>query len=209
MNIKSYFSSDESENNSLHLVMLKLWGLVQKNNLLPNANGLCAIKLSELFPLRDLQADIDLKFRPLFKIMSSPQRIELHNYSAYEELTLDSECIAFLNAKGASFPDAFIFSIPRIGIQEKQSVVAKKRSVNGQSPRVSDDASFQIEKAKNPSDAVFVLITDEQLGVTTLGPLDIFIGCDNFTQFSGPLIALRKLHCINELNESAKRLKLK
>jgi hypothetical protein len=90
--------------------MAKLWGLVQKNNLSPDKDGLCSIMLSELFPLRDSQADIVIRFRPLFQIMSSTQRINLCNYKTYEELISDSECIAFLNAKGIANTPAPIFA---------------------------------------------------------------------------------------------------
>jgi hypothetical protein len=206
--IKSYYSPAESENYSLHIVMAKLWGLVQKNKLSKDEDGLCSIMLSELFPLRDLQADTVIRFRPLFQIMSSTQRMDLHNYKTYEELISDSECIAFLNAKGASFPDAVIFSNPRIGIQEKQSVVAKKRRLGGSPPSYFDNASYQKERLKFPATEIFVLIADEKAGDITFGPLDIFIDCENFAQFSGPLIALRKLFSVNELNESVKPLKL-
>lgn len=206
--IKSYYSSEESENNSLHIVMAKLWGLVQKYELKPDEDDLYTIWLSQLFPLRGSQADITIKFRPQFKIMNAPHRIDTSNYKTYEESTLDTECIAFLNAKGASFADAVIFSRPRIGIQEKQSVVAKKRNLNGQAPASFSDSSFQKERAKFPKDDIFVLITDEEIGAKNLGPLDVLIGCDDFAQFAGPLIALRKLNCTNELNESVKRIKI-
>ena len=55
---------------------------------------------------------------------------------------------------------------------------------------------------------IFVLITDEKAGEIKLGPLDVMVDCQTFTHFAGPLIALRKLFCLNSLNESAKRLKL-
>ena len=47
------------------------------------------------------------------------------------------------------------------------------------------------------------------MGKITIGELDVFIDYENFAEFAGPLIALRKLYCINELNESVKRVKLK
>jgi hypothetical protein len=49
-NLKSYFSSDESENNSLHILMAKLWGLVQKNKLVADGTGLCTVMLPEVLP---------------------------------------------------------------------------------------------------------------------------------------------------------------
>jgi hypothetical protein len=126
--------------------------------------------------------------------MTSTQRINLCNYKTYEELISDSECITFLNAKSASFPDAVIFSNPRIGIQEKQSVVAKKRKLAGSPPSYFDNASYWEERLKFTATEIFVLIADEKAGDITLGPLDIFIDCENFAKFSGPLIALRKLY---------------
>jgi len=36
----------------LHIIMAKLWGLVQKNKLFADGTGLCTIMLSELLPLR-------------------------------------------------------------------------------------------------------------------------------------------------------------
>ncbi|KAJ3316538.1 hypothetical protein HDV06_003309, partial [Boothiomyces sp. JEL0866] len=57
-NIKSYFSPEESENNSLHIMMAKLWGLTQKNGLTADATGQCTIMLSELLNLRDEQPDV-------------------------------------------------------------------------------------------------------------------------------------------------------
>jgi hypothetical protein len=204
--IKSYFSPDESENNSLHIMMAKLWGLVQKDKLVADTSGLCAIKLSQLLPLRKSQVDVEIKFRPLFAIMSSTQRITSKNYEKYQDLSFDSECIAFLNAKGASYTDAVIFSTPQIGIQEKQSFEAKKRKLNGFSLSSFDAASFQEERQKFPEDGIFVLIADEKIGNVTLGERDIFIDYGNFEEFSGPLIALRKLYCINELNRPAKKI---
>ena len=203
---KSYFSPDESENNSLHIVMAKLWGLVHKNKLSTDKDGLYSISLSELFPLRDSQRDSKIRFRPLFQINSSPQRIDKYNYI---ELISDYECMAFLNAKGASFPDAVIFSNPIIGIQEKQSIVAKKRRLAGSPASYVDNASYQIEREKFLQNQIFVLVTDEEIGDFKLGPLDVVIDCENFAEFCGPLIALRKLYSINALNENAKRLKLK
>jgi hypothetical protein len=44
--IKSNLSPDESENNSLHIMMAKLWGLVQKNSLTADTSGFCTIMLS-------------------------------------------------------------------------------------------------------------------------------------------------------------------
>jgi hypothetical protein len=206
-NIGSFFSSDQSENNSLHIIMAKLWGLVQKDKLVADKNGLCAIKLSQLFPLRKSQVDREIKFRPLFTIMSSTQRINAQNYGKYQNLSSDSECIAFLNAKGASYADAVIFSIPQIGIQEKQSVEAKKRKVNGFVPSSFNSESWDEERKKFPEGSVFVLITDQKAGKdVTLGDLDILIDYENFEDFAGPLIALRKLFSINYLNPLAKRI---
>ena len=113
----------------------------------------------------------------------------------------DSECIAFLNAKGASFPDAVIFPNPRIVIQEKQSVVDKKRKLDGSPPSSFDNASYRMERQELSATEIFVLIADEQAEDITSGPLDVFIDCEDFAKFSGPLVALRKL-CINALNES-------
>lgn len=104
-----YFSPDGSENNSLLFMMAKLRGLVQRNNLTPDCNGLCEVELSELLPLRHRQPDIKIKFRPLFTIESSERRIEMGNYNDFKDV---SGCMAFLNAKGASFADAIIISTP-------------------------------------------------------------------------------------------------
>jgi hypothetical protein len=181
--------------------------LVQKDNLFADTSGLCVIKLSQLLPLRESQVDIEIKFRPLFKIMSSPQRITSKNYEKYQNLSSDSECIAFLNAKGASYADAIIFSIPQIGIQEKQSVEAKKRKVDGFVPSSFNSKSVDEERKKFPEESVFVLITDQKSGKdVTLGELDILIDYENFEDFAGPLIALRKLFCMNHLNPLAKRV---
>jgi GTPase SAR1 family protein len=207
--IKSYYSPEESENNSLHIVMAKMWGLVKKNDISPDTQGLCTVKLSELFPLRKSQPDFEIKFRPVFEIKTSSQRINLHNYDTYEKLAADSDCIAYLNGKGASFSDSIIFSTPRIGLQEKQRVESKKRKLNGKTPVKSKNSSFQVERAKFPQNDIFVLVTDEETGDIKLGHRDVFLDCKNFAEFSGPLIALRKLFCINELNGSVKRLKLK
>ena len=40
-NVDGYFSSDESENNSLHIIMAKLSGLTKKNLLIPDISGRC------------------------------------------------------------------------------------------------------------------------------------------------------------------------
>ena len=187
--------------------MAKLWGLVQKDKLVADTSGLCAIKLSQLLPKRESQVDVEIKFRPLFTIMSSTQRITSKNYVKYQNLSSDSECIAFLNAKGASYADAIIFSSPQIGIQEKQSVEAKKRKVDGFVPSSFNSGSWAEERKKFPEDSVFVLITDRKAGKdVTLGELDILIDYENFEEFAGPLIALRKLFCMNHLNPLGKQI---
>jgi hypothetical protein len=195
--IKSYYSPEESENNSLHIVMAKMWGLMKKNNISPDTKGLCTIKLSELFPLRKSQPDSEIKFRPVFEIKTSNQRIDLHNQDTYEKLAADSDCIAYLNGKGASFSDSIIFSTPRIGLQEKQRVESKKTKLSGEAPAKFNDSSFQLERAKFPQNDIFVLVTDEEIGDVKLGHRDVFLNSKNFAEFSGPLIALRKLYCIN------------
>lgn len=205
-NMTSYVSSDESENNSLHIMMAKLWGLVQKNNLTPDRDGHCEVQLSEILPLRQGQTDIAIKFRPVFSIKSSEKRIEMGNYSDYKNV---SGCMAFLNAKGASFADAIIFSNPMIGIQEKQSITAKKRKISGKQPDSIHGNLFKDERAKFPETGVFVLIADANQGSDiNFGDRDIFIDSENFAKFAGPLIALRKLYCLNQLNPSFKRVKL-
>ncbi|KAJ3308464.1 hypothetical protein HDV04_001221, partial [Boothiomyces sp. JEL0838] len=104
--IKSYFSPDESENNSLHIVMAKFWGLYRKDSLPVDATGNCKIKLSDLVNLRDGQVDAQIRFRPVFTITDAPEKIEMNNYKLYKS---DPGSIAFLNAKGATFTDAVIF----------------------------------------------------------------------------------------------------
>ena len=198
--IKSYVSPDESENNSLHIMMIKLWGLTQKNSLPADS---CTIWLSELFNLRDGQPDVKIKFRPEFSILDAPNRIDLGNYTNFKNY----KSIAFLNAKGATFTDAVIFCEPMIGIQEKQSVVAKRKIVDGREPAKFNNESFQIERAKFPADGIFVLISDAKQGSVVLGEKDIFIDYESFIEFAGPLIALRKLYCTNQLNQEHKRLK--
>jgi Cdc6-like AAA superfamily ATPase len=204
--IKSYFSPDESENNSLHIIMAKLWGLTQKNGLTADTSGVCTIMLSELLILRDEQPDVKIKFRPEFTIIDAPHRIDLSNYVTFKS---QAKSLAFLNVKGATFTDAVVFCEPMIGIQEKQSVVAKKRIVDGIEPAKFNNKSFQAERAKFPVDDIFVLISDVKQGDIVLGKNDIFIDYENFTKFAGPLIALRKLYCINQLNPQFKRLKMK
>jgi hypothetical protein len=105
-----------------------------------------------------------------------------------------------LNAKGASFTDAVIFCEPIIGIQEKQSVVAKQRNLKGLSIPSFSNESFQEERNKFLDDGIFVLISDGKQGDIALSDKDILIDYENFTIFAGPLIALRKLFCINQLN---------
>lgn len=204
-NMTSYVSSDESENNSLHIMMAKLWGLVEKNNLTPDRVGLCEVKLSEILPLRQGQKDIKIKFRPLFTILSSEMRIEMGNYSDFKNV---SGCMAFLNAKGASFADAIIFSNPMIGIQEKQCIIAKKRIIDEKPATIINDEYFQKERTKFPAEEVFVLIADATPGKVNFGDRDIFIDSKSFAEFAGPLIALRKLYCLNQLNPPFKRMKI-
>lgn len=203
--LTGYFSSDESENNSLHIMMAKLWGLFHKNNLFPDSRGLCKVMLSEILPLRQEQEDIEVMFRPVFSIKSAEQRIEMQNYGKFNNVP---KCIAFLNAKGASFPDSIIFSAPMIGIQEKQSIIAKKRSIIGNSAKIINDELFQKERAKFPSGEIFVLIADATSGDVKFGDRDIFIDTESFASFAGPLMALRKLHSLNQLNTPFKRMKL-
>ena len=171
--------------------MIKLWGLTQKNCLIPDGSGLCTVMLSELFPLREEQPDIEIKFRADFTIMDAGQRIDLDNFKEFQK---KARSIAFLNAKGATFTDAVIFCTPMVGIQEKQSVVSKKRIVGGLQPSSFDNKSFLAERAKFPAAGIFVLISDDY---------------KNFTEFAGPLIALRNLYCNNELNPKFKKMKLK
>ena len=96
-----------------------------------------------------------------------------------------------------------------IGIQEKQSVLAKQQNLKGFTIPSINYESFQEERNKFPADGIFVLISDAKQGTIVFGDKDIFIDYENFTKFAGPLIALRKLYCINELNPKFKRLKMK
>lgn len=202
--LKSYFSPDESENNTLHIMMAKLWGLSRKDNLRQDILGYCTVQLSELVPLREGQSDIDIKFRPLFTILTSEERIKTR--SKWHQS--NTKCIAFLNAKGAPFVDSVIVSKPRIGIQEKQGVLDKKRNVDGFKPSTFSDAAFKIERGKFSKSDVFILVTDANAGKIDLGKLDVIIDCSSFAEFAGPLLALRKLFSINELNESVKRTRI-
>jgi hypothetical protein len=61
-NVDSYFSPDESENNSLRIIMAKLSDLMKKNDLIPDISGHCTVMLSDLFPFREEQPDMDIKF---------------------------------------------------------------------------------------------------------------------------------------------------
>ena len=203
--IRSYSSSDESENTSLHIIMAKLWGLTQKNGFTLDNSGLCTIMLSDLVSLRDEQPDIEIKFRPTFAIKNASHRIHLENYLGFK----NSENIAFLNAKGAPFTDAVIFSEPMIGIQEKQSVVAKKCIVAGRRLASVSNKSFVEERNKFPDSGIFLMVSEEKIGDIVLGDKDIFLDYEHFTKFAGPLIALRKLFSINELNPKGKKPKLK
>jgi len=203
-NLDSYFSPDESENNSLHIIMTKLSGLTQKYGLLPDSSGHCTVMLSHLLSLRDGQPDIEIKFHNSLEILNAGNQINMANYKNFKK---DDKCAAYLNAKGASFTDAVIFCEPMIGIQEKQSVLAKQQNLRGRSMPSFSNASFHEERKKFPIDGIFVLISDGKQGEITLSDKDIFIDYESFTKFAGPLIALRKLHCINELNPKFKVLK--
>jgi hypothetical protein len=48
-----------------------------------------------------------------------------------------------LDEKAAAFTDVVIFSDPIIGIQEKQSVIAKKMLIEGLKPSTWDEESFK------------------------------------------------------------------
>ncbi|KAI8891615.1 hypothetical protein BC833DRAFT_642444, partial [Globomyces pollinis-pini] len=134
LNGYEYFLTNLQDSLHIDTLLEKLTTCVLSHYPKVYAEGLCSINLSEPFPLRDSQADTVIKFRPLFKIMSSAQRVTSSNYKKLNDSMVDSDCIAFLNAKDALFVNAMIFSHPRIGIQEKQSVVAKKRSLAGSPP---------------------------------------------------------------------------
>jgi hypothetical protein len=202
--LKSYFSPDESENNSLHIMMAKLWGLSRKDNRRRDIWGSCTVQLSELVPLRAGQPDIEIKFRPLFTILTSDKQIQ-RSSMWYQR---DTKCKAFLNAKGAPFVDSVIVSNPRIGIQEKQGVLDKKRNVDGLQSSTFSDAAFRVERKKFFKEDVFILITDANAGKISFGNLDVIIDCSSFVAFAGPLLAVRKLFSLNELNESVKRTRI-
>ena len=203
--LDSYSSSDESENNSLHIIMAKLSALVKKKGLTPDSSGRCTVLLSDLFPLRHRQPDIEIKFWNSFEIQNAGQQINLLNYKKFKH---KSKCFAYLNAKSAPFADAVIFSDPIIGIQEKQSVVAKQQQLRGLTVPKFNDKAFQEERKKFPADGIFVLISDGKQGDIVLGDRDIFLDFANFEKLAGPLIALRKLYCINEFNPKVKRMKM-
>ena len=205
-NVDSYFSPDESENSSLRIIMAKFSGLTKKNDLIPDVSGRCTVMLSDLFPLRDGQPDMEIKFHNSLEIMNAGQQINIANYKNFKK---NDKCVAYLNSKGAPFTDAVIFCEPMIGIQEKQSVLAKQQNLKGFTIPSINDGSFQEERNKFPADGIFVLISDAKQGTIVFGDKDIFIDYENFTKFAGPLIALRKLYCINQLNPKFKRLKMK
>jgi hypothetical protein len=204
-NVDSYFSSDESENSSLRIIMAKFAGLTKKNGLIPDESGCCTVMLSDLFPLRNGQPNMEIKFHKSLEIMNAGQQINLANYKNFKK---NDKCVAYLNAKGASFTDAVIFCEPMIGIQEKQNVLAKQKNLKGFPIPSIRNGSFQEERNKFPADGIFVLISDAKQGNNAFGDKDIFIDCKSFTKFAGPLIALRKLYCINQLNPKIKRLKM-
>jgi hypothetical protein len=92
-------------------------------------------------------------------------------------------------------------------LQEKQGVIDKKRSTDGFQPSTFSNSSFKEERAKFFKKDIFILVTDAKAGQLALGDRDVFLDCSNFSEFAGPLFALRKLHSHNELNESIKRMK--
>ena len=107
-------------------------------------------------------------------------------------------------------PSWLIFSkFNKIGIQEKQNVTAKKKQVEGRNTASFTNQSFQAERVKFPANDIFVLITDEKQGDIELGDKDVFIDNVTFEEFAGPLIALRKLYSINQLNRPLKKIKTK
>ena len=152
-------------------------------------------------PLRPDQPDVCIKFRPLFTIYTSAKQI--HRRSKW--FLMHTKCIAFLNAKGAPFVDSVIVSRPKIGIQEKQGVLDKKRTVDGFQPSTFSDAAFKVERKKFTMNDIFILITDARASEIALGKLDVVIDFSSFVPFAGPLLAFRKLFSLNELNESFKR----
>ena len=198
--ISDFISPEESENSSLHIMMSKLWGLTMKNNLQQNSDGLVSVKLSDLVSLQSHQEDIEILFKPIFKIMSSSKKIEINN-ETFKQCAKHKDCIAFLNAKGASCVDSIIFSNPIIGIQEKQSVIAKTSIINGKSSKLMSFDTFTDEREKFIDNGIFILITDANHCDFEIGPRDVFIGSDSFDLYAGPFIAMRKLYSLNNLNE--------
>lgn len=196
-NISNYYSS---ENCSLHIMMSKLWGLTKKNNLQTNSDGLFSVQLSNIVALHSNQEDIEIFFKPIFRIMSALKRIEVNN-DYFKQCFENNKCIAFLNARGASCVDSIIFSNPIIGIQEKQSVNAKMKIINGEISESFNLINFEIERNKFIKDGIFILIADANQGDFEIGPRDVFIGSNDFASYAGPLIALRKLFAVNTLNE--------
>jgi hypothetical protein len=70
--LKSYFSPDESENISLHIMMAKLWGLMRKKGLVPDKFGRCSVLLSDL-----MQFTITGKIATVIKIIWNSRKFHV------------------------------------------------------------------------------------------------------------------------------------
>jgi len=134
--------------------------------------GQPTIMLSELLgvPLAGIK-DVELDVPGKFDLGILDHRIDVSNFAEHRRSTLEkahwapkTTCIAFVNATGARFADAFvIFPQLVIFVQEKQSLEARQQKARGGvvPAMPAHDAAAEYEKVKDVATPhVFLYVTD-------------------------------------------------
>jgi hypothetical protein len=208
--LDSALSWEQAEYLTLAVIVFKLWGihrrLVNTGKIRENGQGYC--QLSELVPLRKDQDDVSINFRPWFVIRQTDHQIKKGSWSTFYrdarmQLTKGvTECIAFRNRKGASFPDTFLITDPVIFIQEKSSLTSNKDAAEGGSGVILPPKLLKEERDKCPDNSkhIFILSTDyRKRDDQEFKPNDVLITRENRKAMYGELLTLRKLHCLESI----------
>jgi hypothetical protein len=204
--LDSYLSSEECELSSLSILMFRLWAhhQISNNYLTEDQTDTFEVPFSKLLPLKYYRdKDFKIKYRANFEIKQAPYIVTTVNFSDFKSSLKDKDSIAYLNRTGASYGDAFVLTDPPIIIQEKQSILSRKRVLGGQKPNMIEKLSFSIERDKVQKDVVFMMITDERdrklWESMKLGERDFLISWDEkgsqtrYTKFAGKLLSLRRV----------------
>ena len=199
-------SPDKNECLTLSVLIFRLWAIYHMNEV-EKIDRIYKCKLSQLVPLRNGQEGRLLTFNPWFSVRNTLNSITKENWKSFVQQVYKQqdenykECIAYQNKGKAPFADSFILTEPPIFIQDKQSIVSRKKQIIGDIPKAitKDLMKDEHEKCNIIGDHIFILVTDEKKRDDIDNKLknnEVLISSENMKEVFGDILALRKLYCI-------------